>query len=709
MEYYNNTLCITGKELILSEENPKGIVSKANYDNWVKRDKIKVLNRACYGNPAIIEFNSIPARYRDEWKEKNDVDPEEKVHIDVFMENYLYDEAAASFYGDHIVEYGEGLNNKGLDPEVQQEYTYNASVLNAIRKTKEMCETERKMRNIPRFKDFWQRASRSMQIFHEKGIMHTLPENPRRLMDKYKLYLNGGYIELIHKNYAQRVAAKINDEAGEWILAQWMSQIDRVTLEQLFVRYNKKAETMPEWKAIKTEVTLRNYLYRPEIQRIWYAARHGELAAKELYSRQNRTILPNKRDSLWYSDGTKLNYYYKDAQGNILTCNVYEVMDVYSERMLGYHISKTEDFEAQYHAYKMALQTSGQSPYEIRFDNQGGHKKLQNGDLLNNLARHAIRTAPYNGKSKTIESAFGRFQAEFLHKDWFFTGQNIGSKKQESRANMEFILANAGKLPTLEEIKETYKKRRDEWNAAPHPKSKEGVSRNQMYLTSENEACKKLNELDIISIFGIMTDKPATYTAAGITLEIKGKEYPFEVLTPTGEPDKDFNRRNIGRKFYRRYCPEDLSAVALYEKDASGMRFIAYAQPYLMVHRALQDQVKVDHLRIRSNQVANKDERIQDEVHRAQILEKHGLHPNQHGLNTAPLKGITSGKKQKKDIGQHLKEESNRMAAQDAIEKEQRKKAKREARDEQKEAEQKQSDYMDYLRRKRELQTVTLN
>jgi len=648
MEYYNNILCVTGKELIISESNPNGVVPKGTLWNWINRGKIKNLNsHAGYGIPARYKLDAIPEPYRTLWKEKNN--PEERAATDAFLNNYKRDETAAEFYADYVIEYGEGLNDKGIPEEKQEEYTCNASVLNTIRLTKEECQVERRARGMSKYKNFWERAARSMSRFHEKGIVHTLPENPRRLQDRYKIYMEDGYESLIHKNYANKFTVKINDEAGEWILAQWMSQIDRVTIEQLFVRYNQKAHELNEeanktvWKKLKTSDSIRNYLFRPEIERIWHAARYGELSSKEKYSRQNRTILPTRRDSLWYSDGTKLNYFYKDEKGNVHTCNVYEVIDVYSEYFLGYHISRSEDYEAQYFAYKMALQTSWHKPYEIRYDNQGGHKKLESGDFLKNLSKLSINTQPYNGKSKTIESAFGRFQAEFLHKDWFFTGQNITSKKKESKANMEFILANISNLPTLEEIKETYKMRREEWNNAIHPKGK--ISRRAMYETSVNDGTREIDMLDVVSVFGITTKEPATYTASGIELTIKDKKHPFEVLTPEGTPDKDFNRRNIGRRFYRRYCPEDLSAIALYEKDTTGMRFIAYAQPYLGVHRAIQDQTNIDTLRIRSNQVANKEERIQDEINRAKLLEKHGLHPNQHGLNVAPIKGVTSGKK----------------------------------------------------------------
>ena len=305
------------------------------------------------------------------------------------------------------------------------------------------------------------------------------------------------------------------------MVAQWMNQVDQVTsVDHLFERYNRHAET-DGWKQLKSSLTVRNYLYRPEIERIWYAHRYGELKAKEKYQRQNRTILPSRRDSLWYSDGTKLNYYYRTPESKTATCQVYEVMDVYSETLLGYHISQVENFEAQYHAYKMAIRTSGYKPYEIKYDNQGGHRKGENSDFLLNIARHAIRTAPYNGKSKTIESVFGRFQAQFLRRDWFFTGQNVTATKEESHANLEFILANQDLLQSLEEIKDTYSRRREEWNNAPHPAT--GVPRMEMYRQSVNEETVKVGVLEMLDMFGATTQRASAYTSAGIEIQVQKK------------------------------------------------------------------------------------------------------------------------------------------------------------------------------------------
>ena len=247
---------------------------------------------------------------------------------------------------------------------------------------------------------------------------------------------------------------------------------------------------------------------------------------------QNRTLLASCRDANWYGDGTKLNYFYRDENGKVATCNVYEVIDEYSECLLGFAISKNEDFAVQYKAYRMALNFSGQKPYQITIDNQGGPKKLMAEEFFGKLTRLAVGTQPYNGKSKTSESVFKRLQEQHLRQDWFFTGMNITAHKAESRANMEFIEANKAELLTLEEVVKRYEQRRIEWNHAPHPKT--GRPRIEMYYSSHNDQCKPLQVWERIELFGLTTAKPVMFRASGLTLTVQGIKYAYDVLDESG-------------------------------------------------------------------------------------------------------------------------------------------------------------------------------
>lgn len=712
MDIYNGIVCISRYSLIRTENNPDGIMAEGTLNSLCYRQKIKIVHSGGgEGNPSLIAFDSLPPKYKKMAQERFG-DPKVEAEKEGLLKDIEIKTEAVDFFKKHTIEYSDRIES--LPEEVQELYVNNAAVLDALKLAWDRHVMASRSKNKrPLTGEFWKNAAAATQkllALKENKINHDLPKNPRRLQEKLQEYTTVGYASLVSQRFANTYSVKITEKAGEWLVARWSTRsIDIVTLEQLFAEYNCKAESAG-WKKLKSIKAVRDYLHRPEIEPKWYAARYGELAAKEKYGRQHRRKQLTRRDTIWYSDGTKLNYYYQDENGKVRTCNVYEVIDAYSECFLGYHISATEDYEAQYYAYKMAIQKAGHKPYELKYDNQGGHKKLESSDLLKNLARHAVNTAPYNGKSKTIESAFGRFQSQFLHKDWYFTGQNITAKKKESRGNEEFILANQKNLPTLEEVKAQYAKRREEWNNAPHPKT--GIARSEMYRTSVNEETQAVDYLDIISIFGVTTKEPATYRARGIEIQVKingkSQKFAFEVLAADGMPDMDFYRRNIGRKFYTRYCPDDMSIVSLYEKDTTGMmRFVAMAQTFIEIEGAMQNQTSEDLSFIRQIEAANKKMRIDNERERNELLASHNMHPNQHGLKVAPLKGVNTSKakKGKIDIGELQKEVSNMAALEDKKKATTRAIKKAKTNEDRK----KDEDQRDFTRRKLELLKAAMN
>jgi hypothetical protein len=81
-------------------------------------------------------------------------------------------------------------------------------------------------------------------------------------------------------------------------------------------------------------------------------------------------------------------------------------MDAYSEVFLGYHISEGR-LRGGYWAFKMAIQASEHrlTKYHWRVPVT---RSFHSGGFFDKISHLAIKTQPYNGKSKTIESAFGR-------------------------------------------------------------------------------------------------------------------------------------------------------------------------------------------------------------------------------------------------------------------------------------------------------------
>lgn len=656
-EYVNsNVLCVNAGWLL---ENI--IPSKNTYESYKKRGHLKVLQRGGNGRPALIEFDSIRKDIKDRIIAIAG-DPKEKAKHITFIDYLKPDSEAAEFFNNYTLENGDALPEKN-----KFEYIANAEVLNAVEHIIQSTMSRRKALGS-KVKP-WEKLAEVISKLPVHQYPHSLPTNPRRLRDKFNLYKGDGpkardYQSLVHKGFCHKNTEKLGDDAKRWVLARWCDRVDRcATHAQLLREYNQAADEHG-WKQLKTEQTLINFLQDPKIEPLWYGYRFGELASKEKYTFQFSTKLPSVRDSLWYSDGTKLNYYYQDANGKMATCQVYEVFDAYSEVFLGYHISNTEDYEAQYQAYKMAMQIAGHKPFEIKFDNQGGHKKLESNSFLGKISRLCTNTAPYNGKSKTIENAFSRFQQEFLKRDWFFTGQNITAKSKESRANMEMILKNKASLPTLDEVKEIYARRRREWNEAPHPKSKTGRSRLETYLTSENPEAPAINIWDMVNMFWIQRDKPVTCTAQGISFKHKGQEYKYVVYDEDRMPDFKWLSENVDQKFIVKFDPDDMTIIQLYIETPLGLRHVATAETKVEIHRNRQEQEDWEASYIKKVIEKNKTLRIERRDTMENILAEHGRTAEDYGLKSPQLHGVETSKKkqakkEKTDIGHFQKEVSN--------------------------------------------------
>lgn len=632
MEYFENELCVTYEELT-SGDDP--VIKFSTLNSNIARGRIRTAKRGGgKGSYARVIYSSLPEEYKVRFVERKG-DPVELLKQQRMRNRVKIDDKARTFFEDHRYEMN-GVETS-LSDKLKAEYTLNASVLNALVIDLEVKTRDRKMYGN-NLSSVWENVAATSENLR-KIYHHTLPENLARLKEKISRYKKESYASLISGKVGNASTLKITEEAGRFLIALKRSRVPVYTDSRIFEEYNRVA---PEkgWKELKSKRSLTMWFKRPEIEQLWWDAVHGEMSAHQRFGRKHRTELPSRRDTLWYGDGTKLNLYYQDEEGNKRTTMVYEVMDAYSEVLLGYYISDSENYEAQYHAYRMAIQVSGHKPYEIVYDNQGGHKKLESDEFFDKICHIHRPTAPYNGQSKTIESVFGRFQEQELSKDWRFTGMNVTAKKLSSRPNLEFVDENDDRLFTLEELKAHYAEARRAWNTAPHPAT--GIPRIEMYEKSVNEETDVVTVYDMVDIFWLWTKRPATFTDSGIEVTIGKKKIPYEVFLAPGIPDHEWRRRNTYRRFYVKYDPYDLTSIQLYWKDRGGeMRKDRVAELYKTIHRAIQDQTKDEAGFIRQEQEANIQDRIERQIIAKEIEYAHGVAPEQHGLSTPRLKGVT--------------------------------------------------------------------
>lgn len=565
-------------------------MSQSSYKKYVYEGKLTVAQRGARNREALIIYETMYEPIRRNYDAKNPKAKElvqqqlKRQQLPPMDERLKSDSKAVEFYKTHTPK---------IEAERQAEYVLNAKVMNAM-VAQEMSMTTLHNANGFKHKKLVRDTVVTLCKKLRERYQHTLPKTEPRLMEKYKAYKEEGYEALVNGNSGNQAARKIGAREGRLLIKLKRSKFPVYTDQQIFEEYNRQAE-LKNWKKIESPQTVINYLYKTAIKLWWYAEVYGEIAFKNEFMPQFDTILPDMPNTLWYGDGTKLNLYYKayDAKQKRMvarTIDVYEVMDACTEMFLGYSFG-AENFATQYDAYRMALETWKVKPYEIVTDNQGGHKKPEAKAFFKKICHLHKTTMPHNGQSKSIESAFGRFQTQVLHQLYNNTGQNVTATKQSSHVNVELIMKNIAQLPTLEEVKAQYLKCREEWNRMDHPTSETGMTRLEMYTTLNCPKAEELDDYEVQELFKLFSKDSVKYNKQGFIFEINKREYRYMVYNEEGRVDMNFHMQNVGVSFHYRYDPRDMNAIELWEVDAAGgLKYATIATPKVKVHRATGDR-----------------------------------------------------------------------------------------------------------------------
>ena len=635
MEYSGNRLTVTYSDLTRSD-NGEAVMSKSNYDQLKARHRINVVVRGGgLGKVAEVEWMSLPDRFKVKYIAKYG-DPEEAQLRQNSM--ITFDEKARVFFAQYELPDGSPLKE-----DKQQEYMVNASVLNKMLEMETVQRRQRAQRGN-RTPVSWENIMEQCEQLRE-NYGHTLPKNAARLREKMRQYSREGYECLVSGKLGNANTTKITDEVAEWLLAHKASVNPVYTVAQLLDLYNSTAAKRG-WKAIKSAQTLIEFFERPDIKPQWYAVEQGAQRANNLFLRQNRTVMASCRDALWYIDGTKVNLYFKywdekSRRTKVGTTSCIYVMDAHSEVFVGWYMCENETFQTTYEALRNAFERTGFMPYELVSDNQAGFTSKAAQRWRAKLETISHTTTPENGKSKTIESAFGRFQAEVLHRHINYTGGNITAKSSKTKVDVAKIIQNVEALPTYEEVRAQNEADINIWNSLPHPKFA-GKSRMDVYRTSVNPQAIALTDIIRDKVFYVATEKASTFRASGIEVTLNGVKRVYEVFSAPNTPDLEWRRKNTGREFVVEYDPHDLSRVRLCIDDPNyGLQFNTWAEPYMMIHRAMQDQVEGERSSIISALNANKKEIVRRDLQTRALQMKYGVGYESAGYNAPLPQGVS--------------------------------------------------------------------
>jgi transposase InsO family protein len=566
-EYYNNILCVQSNWLIES-----GILKVSHYKQLIHREYLRLLRRGGNGRTALVEFRTMRPDIRDKVVELAG-DPTVVAPRTSLQKHIQPDHAAAA----HFATFRK-LNGKPLTKEKQQEYTTNAMVLNAVNAL--IITAKGKSRIVSKTR-LWENISNAVNSLPSNEFNHSLPGNYRSIERMYKRYKKDGYASLIHGQTDNDNRRKIAGPVADYLLATYCLP-NKPAITTLIELYDT-VRLANGWPMLSEEA-VRLYLEQPEVKRLWMLARHGKNDYKNAFAhtltRDRSEWFPN---AYWAIDGTKLDWihYFDSATGMAAKLKINPVFDVFSEMIIGYSISETENHVDHFTAIKAAVSFTGARPYKFTYDNQSGHKSKRMQEVYSGvIAREGgvhFATRPYE-HSNPAEQLFNRLQQQVISTFWFSDKQSIKARLKDNQVNMEFIIANKHKLYDREGLIKAWELALKLWNEAKHPHF--AMSRTEVFAQPAPFS-ESISFIDQMNLFWVSETKHITYNADGILVRIAGQVYQYEVYDADNRIDLEFRRFNIGKKFIVRYDPEQLDAyIQLIEVTAEGEHlFIANAQP----------------------------------------------------------------------------------------------------------------------------------
>lgn len=238
MEYYGKILCISYNDLTyddrpvmvngkadysrsrtlkgvhpstLSEEELAPIMSIPNYKKLAAKEKINVVRSGRgLGGYVLVEIATMPLRFQERIKLKYG-DMKEDVIRNWLGSHYHIDAKAREFYTRFRFDNGDALS-----PEHIQEYTVNASVIEAVMRAMEDATFMRKAMKAGPVN--WGELAGAIS-YYQAEFGHTLPVSSNRFKKRVNDFKANGYESLISRKFMNQNRRKVTYDIERLLLS----------------------------------------------------------------------------------------------------------------------------------------------------------------------------------------------------------------------------------------------------------------------------------------------------------------------------------------------------------------------------------------------------------------------------------------------------------------------------------------------------------
>ncbi|MFZ4707787.1 MAG: hypothetical protein ACOYMF_17425, partial [Bacteroidales bacterium] len=642
MERFNNLVCISGPEIIGS------ICTEANYKQLTQRGHLHVVRRGCNGTPALIEYDSIPERFKAEIVRLYG-DPHKVVTKYGIRAHLKPDYEALEYFAGYILPDGRHLPIEPVNK--QEEYAANAMVLNALGHIVNDRTALRKAlggstRNV------WVNLTESVRLL-KSDVKHTLPDNPVRLKQKLEQYRKDGYICLISGKWLNRNANKVDDPEQEGTMRQLLRKHTNLDNEQIRMIYNLMAEKLG-WDSI-TAGTVANYRAKWELQT--HSGRRGENSFDNTRAMLVKRTAPVSPLYYWTMDGWDVELLYQAteivAKGNSRTTyhnrlTVVVILDPCNKYPVGFAIGTQETPSLIKAAMRNAVNHTRElfgdrhKVLQLQTDNYGRKTLLP---IYEAISEKYTPARVHNAKAKVIEPYFGRLNKKYcqLMTNWSGFGITSGSSRQP---NAEYLNKIRHSFPDEMGCRMQIERIIEMERAAAREKYLAA------YAEMPVEDKKLLSDEEYLFMFGDVTGYTNRLSASGLVVTICDRKHEYDTYDVTF-------RQHAQVDWTVKYDPDQPGQVLAVSADSSHRYMLTekYVQPMALRDRKPGDAEQLHQInqfnksikaRITEgmaedattvNELFAHSPQLQDTLAKLVLCDSNGQHKDNR--NAARLKGAT--------------------------------------------------------------------
>ena len=572
MEYYNNILCATATEL--SEVLKYDALKKL-----VQRGVVERVRRGCYEREALYAVESLPCKYKVEVYRKHPV--ERPAGSEYLLDGVVIDVAASNFFDSYVLADGRHLSHDKVI-----EYTNNASILNRIKDVLAMhTEVRGKHGRLPKSKEFWEKAVYAMARLQD-SFPHSLPQNVRRLREKYNDYMQYGYEVLVNGRFGNQNSTKVSGEVNESLLQELLADRRNLNNEQVVLMYNTVAEKAG-WKTLSASAV---GVWRKKLGMTIYAGRVGETKLRANKLMQVKRSRPTAPLLFWSADGWDAELLFQRTTVNKKTghrvttyhnrLTVVVILDTCCNYPIGYAIGEGENPELIKAALRNAVNHTRElfgmryRTLQFQSDNYAIKTMMPTyGVIADKVTPARVR----NAKAKPVEPYFNTINRNYCQFKPNWSGFGITSNK-DLQPNVDLMNKYRHEFPDEEGCREQLVAIMEAERAS---KRAEYVA---MFANLTDEQKLPMSDEQYLLHFGAETGNRNALEGAGLRPTIMGVKRDYDCF------DANFRKYDYVR-WTVKYDPDDLEKVLAVNEDGS-LRFVLeqkHVQPMALAERKAGD------------------------------------------------------------------------------------------------------------------------